>query len=62
VKSFYQETAEDVAERIRRVLSVVPAGDVTADCGFSAIRRWLAGAKIRSMVAEARLVRTGLGR
>jgi 5-methyltetrahydropteroyltriglutamate--homocysteine methyltransferase len=64
VKSFYQETAEDVAERIRRVLSVVPAEKlyVTADCGFSAIPRWLARAKLRSMVAGARLVRTGLGR
>jgi 5-methyltetrahydropteroyltriglutamate--homocysteine methyltransferase len=64
VKSFYQETAEDVAERIRRVLAVVPAERlyVTADCGFSAIPRWLARAKLHSMVAGARLVRAGLGR
>ena len=64
VKSFYEETAEDVAERIRRVLSVVPAERlyVTADCGFSAIPRSLARAKLRAMVAGARLVRTSLGR
>jgi 5-methyltetrahydropteroyltriglutamate--homocysteine methyltransferase len=64
VKSFYQETAEDVAGRIRRVLAVVPAERlyVTADCGFSAIPRWLARAKLHSMVAGARLVRAELGR
>ena len=64
VKSFYEETAEDVAARIRRVLSVVPPERlyVTADCGFSAIPRWLARAKLRSMAAGARLVRAGLGR
>ncbi len=64
VKSFHQETPEDVAARIRRVLSVVPAERlyVTADCGFSAIPRWLARAKLRSMVAGARLVRAELGR
>jgi 5-methyltetrahydropteroyltriglutamate--homocysteine methyltransferase len=63
VKSFYQETAEDVAERIRRVLAFVPAERlyVTADCGFSAIPRWLARAKLRAMVAGARLVRRGYG-
>jgi 5-methyltetrahydropteroyltriglutamate--homocysteine methyltransferase len=64
VKSFYEETAADVAERIRRVLAVVPAEKlyVTADCGFSAIPRRLARTKLRAMVAGARLVRDGLGR
>jgi 5-methyltetrahydropteroyltriglutamate--homocysteine methyltransferase len=64
VKSFYEETAEDVAARIRRLLSVVPAERlyVTADCGFSAIPRWLARAKLGAMAAGARLARAGLGR
>ena len=64
VKSFYEETPEDVAGRIRRVLSVVPAEQlyVTADCGFSAIPRWLARAKIRAMAAGARIARRALGR
>jgi 5-methyltetrahydropteroyltriglutamate--homocysteine methyltransferase len=63
VKSFHQETAQDVAERIRRVLAVVPAErlHVTADCGFSAIPRWLARTKLQAMVAGARLMRAELG-
>ena len=63
VKSFYQETSEDVAERIRQVLEVVPPErlTVTADCGFSALPRWLARAKMRALVDGARLVRRELG-
>lgn len=59
VKSFYEETAEDVAARIRRVLRHVPADRLmlTADCGFSAIPRWLARAKMRALVAGTRIVR-----
>jgi 5-methyltetrahydropteroyltriglutamate--homocysteine methyltransferase len=33
---------------------------VTADCGFSALPRYLARDKMRAMVAGARLVRTEL--
>jgi 5-methyltetrahydropteroyltriglutamate--homocysteine methyltransferase len=63
VKSFYVETPEDVAARIRRVLEFVPSArlSVTADCGFSALPRWLARAKLRALVAGARLVRAELG-
>jgi 5-methyltetrahydropteroyltriglutamate--homocysteine methyltransferase len=62
VKSFYVETPEDVAARIRRVLDFVPVArlSVTADCGFSALPRWLARAKLRALVAGARLVRESL--
>ncbi len=62
VKSFYEETGEDVAARIREVLRYVPADKltVTADCGFSAIPRWLARSKTEAMVAGARLVRAEL--
>jgi len=38
---------------------MVPAARlmVTADCGFSALPRWLARAKLRALVEGARLVR-----
>ena len=63
VKSFHVETADEVAVRIRRVLEMVPAEKlyVTADCGFSAIPRWLARSKLEAMVAGADLVREELG-
>lgn len=62
VKSFYEETADDVAARIRRVLAHVPADRLmlTADCGFSAIPRWLARRKMDALVAGTRLVRSSL--
>ena len=63
VKSFHQETAGEVADRIRRVLEQVPAERlaITADCGFSAIPRWLARIKLEAMVAGAEIVRRELG-
>jgi len=59
VKSFHEESAEDVAVRIREVLRYVPADKltITADCGFSAIPRWLARSKTEAMVAGAKVVR-----
>ena len=62
VKSFYEETPGDVAARIRRVLAHVPAPrlTVTADCGFSALPRWLARVKMRALVEGARLVHAAL--
>ena len=63
VKSFHVESAEEVAARLRRVLEYVPAErlHVTADCGFSAIPRWLARAKLNAMTAGARLARREVG-
>ena len=59
VKSFYLESAERVAERIRQCLEVVPLEklSVTADCGFSALPRYSARDKMRALVAGTRLVR-----
>ena len=59
VKSFHIETPGEVAARLERVLEVVPRERlwVTADCGFSALPRWLAREKLRAMVAGTRLVR-----
>ncbi len=63
VKSFHEETPEEVAERIGRVLEVVPAERllVTMDCGLSAIPRWLARHKLGAMVGGASLARARLG-
>ncbi|HEX6508133.1 MAG TPA: methionine synthase [Chloroflexota bacterium] len=59
VKSYYIETPEDVAERVRRVLEYVPAERLTVvpDCGFSQTARWAARAKLHAMVDGTRLVR-----
>jgi 5-methyltetrahydropteroyltriglutamate--homocysteine methyltransferase len=64
VKSFHEETPEEVADRVRRVLAhVAPARlAVTADCGLSALPRWLARLKLRALVEGARLAREALGR
>ena len=62
VKNYYLETAEDVAERIRKVLEYVPAErlSIVPDCGFSQTARWAARAKLRAMVEGARAVRAEL--
>jgi 5-methyltetrahydropteroyltriglutamate--homocysteine methyltransferase len=59
VKSYYLETADDVAERIDRVLGAgVPAERLTLvpDCGFSQTARWAARAKLHALVDGTRLV------
>ena len=62
VKSFHEETADDVATRIRKVLKYLPAENlmITADCGFSAIPRWLARKKIKAMTLGAKIIRNQL--
>ena len=62
IKSFYVETPEDVAARIRRFLEFVPAEKlwINPDCGFFAIPRWLAVKKLNSMVAGTSIVRNEL--
>ncbi len=62
VKSYYIETPQDVADRLRLLLKHVPAEKlwVTADCGFSQTARWAAVAKLRNLVAGARLLRAEL--
>ena len=63
VKSFHVETPAEVAARIERCLDHVRPErlTVTADCGFSALPRFLARAKMQAMVEGARLVRARLG-
>ncbi len=63
VKSFKAEAPEDVAARIREVLKFVRAERlwINPDCGFFETPRWIAVAKLRAMVAGARIVRKELG-
>ena len=62
VKSFYVETPEDVAERLRRCLAFIPAEKLSAipDCGFFPVPRWLAAEKLKRLVAGTKLVRREL--
>ena len=62
VKNFHLETAEDVARRIRQCLEYMPAERmiVTADCGFSALPRYIARQKLQALVDGAKLVRQEL--
>jgi 5-methyltetrahydropteroyltriglutamate--homocysteine methyltransferase len=59
VKSFYVETPEDVAERVRQVLEYVPAEKLTLlpDCGFFQLPRWLAFQKLQRLVQGVAIVR-----
>ncbi len=62
VKSFYVETPEDVAERIRLALQHVSPEKLTVlpDCGFFQLPRWLAFQKLQAMVRGTRIVRREL--
>ena len=63
VKSFYVETPEDVAERIRAMLEFVPPEKlyVNPDCGFFQLPRWITYLKLKAMVEGTELVRRELG-
>ena len=63
VKSFYVETPEDVAERIREILKYVPAERlyINPDCGFFQLPRWLSSLKLEAMVAGTKIVRREMG-
>ena len=62
VKSYYVETPEDIARRIRRCLEHVSADRLVLapDCGLSQTARWASRRKLQSMVAGARLARQTL--
>lgn len=63
VKSFYMETPEDVAERIRLCLESIPAErlSLVPDCGFFPVPRWVCAEKLKRLVEGTRLVRKELG-
>ena len=63
VKSYYVETPDDIARRVKRCLEYAPADRLVfaPDCGLSQTARWAARRKLVNMVAGVRQVRTELG-
>ena len=59
VKSYYIETPEDVACRVRRCLEYAPAERLSfaPDCGLSQTARWAARQKLANMVAGVKRLR-----
>ncbi|MBL8177809.1 MAG: cobalamin-independent methionine synthase II family protein [Bryobacterales bacterium] len=59
VKNYYIETAEEVAERVRRCLRHAPAERLSfaPDCGLSQTARWAARRKLKAMVEGVKIVR-----
>ena len=62
VKNFLVEDADTVARRIEQCLEHIPAGAlwISADCGFSALPRYIAKRKLAAMTAGAARVRDSL--
>jgi 5-methyltetrahydropteroyltriglutamate--homocysteine methyltransferase len=62
VKSYYPETADEVANRIRLALEHLSAENlwITSDCGFNHTPRHACVAKLQAMVEGARIVRREL--
>jgi 5-methyltetrahydropteroyltriglutamate--homocysteine methyltransferase len=59
VKSYYIETPQDVADRVRLCLKHAPADKLSfaPDCGLSQTARWAARQKLKNMVEGVRMVR-----
>jgi 5-methyltetrahydropteroyltriglutamate--homocysteine methyltransferase len=62
VKSYYIETADDIAERIRRCLKHAPAErlSLAPDCGLSQTARWAAKLKLAALCEGTARVRKEL--
>jgi 5-methyltetrahydropteroyltriglutamate--homocysteine methyltransferase len=63
VKSYYIETADDIARRVRACLRYAPADRLAfaPDCGLSQTARWAAKQKLVNMVAGVHQVKRDLG-
>jgi 5-methyltetrahydropteroyltriglutamate--homocysteine methyltransferase len=63
VKSYYIETPEDIAERVRLCLKYAPAERLSfaPDCGLSQTARWASRLKLNNLVAGVRIIRKELG-
>src|SRR5687768_3237348 len=63
VKSYYIETVDDVAARVRACLKHAPADRLSfaPDCGLSQTARWAAKQKLRNMVGGVKKVRQEAG-
>jgi 5-methyltetrahydropteroyltriglutamate--homocysteine methyltransferase len=59
VKSYYIETPEDIAARVRRCLEFAPPERLSfaPDCGLSQTARWAAKKKLKSLVDGVSIVR-----
>jgi methionine synthase II (cobalamin-independent) len=64
VKSTVTETAEQVAAKIRQLLTVVPAEQlgVTTDCGLILLQRYICQDKLHALVEGAKIVRNELAK
>jgi len=62
VKSYYIETPDEIARRVRRCLQFAPADRLSfaPDCGLSQTARWAAKEKLKNMVAGVKAVRESL--
>jgi 5-methyltetrahydropteroyltriglutamate--homocysteine methyltransferase len=62
VKSYYIETIDDIADRVRACLKHAPAERLSfaPDCGLSQTARWAAKKKLQNMVAGVHRVREEL--
>jgi 5-methyltetrahydropteroyltriglutamate--homocysteine methyltransferase len=62
VKSYYVETPEEIARRVRLCLAHAPADRLSfaPDCGLSQTARWAAKSKLKNMVEGVRLIRREL--
>lgn len=63
VKSYYIETPEDIASRVRHCLRFAPPERLSfaPDCGLSQTARWAARLKLQNMVRGVKTVREELG-
>lgn len=63
VKSYYIESPDDVARRVRRCLEFAPPERLSfaPDCGLSQTARWAAKQKLANLAAGVALVRAELG-
>ena len=63
VKSYYIETPEDIARRVRECLKYAPPERLSfaPDCGLSQTARWAAQIKLRNLVEGVKTVRKELG-
>ncbi len=62
VKSYYIETPEDIANRVRLCLQHAPADRLVfaPDCGLSQTARWAAKRKLANMCEGVTIVRNGI--
>ena len=62
-EAFNDATPQEVADRIRKVIAVVPPERVylTTDCGMKPLTRMVAAMKLKALAEGAALVRAELG-